>query len=59
MVLAEPPALREGGGNHAVRRLCAYTVRCLNNFLGSIEQKVVATADIPTGEKLILSASLE
>src|SRR5262249_38952873 len=29
----------------------------LSNFLGSVEQKVVATADVPTGEKLILSAS--
>src|SRR5262249_39486017 len=31
----------------------------LSNFLGSEEQKVVATADVPTGEKLILSASFE
>jgi arylsulfatase len=31
----------------------------LNNFLGIEEQKVVATADLPTGEKLILSASFE
>ncbi len=31
----------------------------LNNFLGSVEQKVVATVDVPTGEKLILSASFE
>jgi len=31
----------------------------LNNFLGSFEQKVVATKDVPTGEKLILSASFE
>jgi arylsulfatase len=31
----------------------------LNNFLGSVEQKVVATKDVPTGEKLILSASFE
>jgi arylsulfatase len=31
----------------------------LSNFLGSEEQKVVATEDVPTGEKLILSASFE
>jgi arylsulfatase len=31
----------------------------LNNFLGIEEQKVVATADLPTGENLILSASFE
>jgi arylsulfatase len=31
----------------------------LNNFLGSEEQKVVASEDVPTGEKLILSASFE
>jgi arylsulfatase len=31
----------------------------LNNFLGSVEQKVVAGVDVPTGEKLILSASFE
>jgi arylsulfatase A-like enzyme len=29
------------------------------NFVGSIEQKVVATTDVPVGEKLILSASFE
>jgi arylsulfatase A-like enzyme len=31
----------------------------MNNFLGSVEQMVVATEDVPTGEKLILSASFE
>ena len=31
----------------------------LNNFLGSEEQKVVASEEVPTGEKLILSASFE
>ena len=31
----------------------------LNNFLGSEEQKVVANENVPTGEKLILSASFE
>jgi arylsulfatase len=31
----------------------------LNNFLGSEVQKVVATEDLPTGEKLILAASFE
>jgi arylsulfatase len=31
----------------------------LNNFLGSEEQKVVASEDVPSGEKLILSASFE
>jgi Sulfatase len=31
----------------------------LNNFLGSEEQSVVATEDLPTGEKLILAASFE
>jgi arylsulfatase len=31
----------------------------LNNFLGSVEQKVVATKDVPTGKKLILAASFE
>jgi arylsulfatase A-like enzyme len=29
------------------------------NFVGSIEQKVVATEDVPTGENLILSVSFE
>ncbi len=31
----------------------------LNNFLGTVEQKIVATEDVPTGEKLLLSASFE
>jgi arylsulfatase len=31
----------------------------VNNFVGMFEQKVVATEDIPTGEKLILSASFD
>jgi arylsulfatase A-like enzyme len=31
----------------------------VNNFLGSVEQKVVATEDVPTGNKLLLSASFE
>jgi arylsulfatase A-like enzyme len=31
----------------------------LNSFLGSLEQKIVATEDVPTGEKLLLSASFE
>ncbi|HEX7309855.1 MAG TPA: arylsulfatase [Gaiellaceae bacterium] len=31
----------------------------VNNFLGSVEQVVVATEDVPTGEKLLLSASFE
>jgi|RhiMetdeSRZDD1v2_1073273.scaffolds.fasta_scaffold04863_11 arylsulfatase A-like enzyme len=31
----------------------------LNNYLGTTEQKVVATEDLPTGEKLLLSASFE
>jgi hypothetical protein len=31
----------------------------VNNFLGSVEQTVVATEDVPTGEKLLLSASFE
>jgi arylsulfatase A-like enzyme len=31
----------------------------VNSFLGSIEQKVVGDVDVPTGEKLILSASFE
>jgi arylsulfatase len=31
----------------------------VNNFLGSEEQKIVGTEDIPTGEKLILSASFD
>lgn len=29
------------------------------NFVGSVEQKIVATKDVPTGEKLILSANFE
>jgi arylsulfatase len=29
------------------------------NFVGSLEQKVVATKDVPTGENLILSASFD
>ena len=29
------------------------------NFVGMVEQKIVATEDIPTGEKLILSASFD
>ena len=29
------------------------------NFVGMIEQKVVATEDVPTGENLILSASFD
>jgi len=31
----------------------------VNNYLGSVEQTVVATEDVPTGEKLLLSASFE
>jgi arylsulfatase A-like enzyme len=31
----------------------------LNNYLGTTEQKVVATEDLPTGEKLLFSASFE
>jgi arylsulfatase len=31
----------------------------VNNFVGSMEQKVVASEDIPTGELLILSAAFE
>ena len=31
----------------------------VNNFLGSEEQKIVGTEDIPTGKNLILSASFE
>ena len=34
-------------------------LRYVNNFVGSEEQMVVATEDIPTGENLILSASFE
>ncbi len=29
------------------------------NFVGSLEQKVVATEDVPTGENLVLSANFE
>src|SRR5205823_9044836 len=29
------------------------------NFVGSVEQNIAATKDVPTGEKLILSASFE
>ena len=29
------------------------------NFVGMVEQKIVATEDVPTGENLILSASFE
>jgi arylsulfatase len=29
------------------------------NFVGSLEQKIVATKDIPTGENLVFSASFE
>jgi len=31
----------------------------VNNFVGIMEQKVVATEDVPTGENLILSASFD
>jgi arylsulfatase A-like enzyme len=31
----------------------------VNNFVGTLEQKVVATEDLPTGENLILSASFD
>jgi hypothetical protein len=31
----------------------------VNNFLGSEEQKITGSEDIPTGEKLILSASFD
>jgi arylsulfatase len=31
----------------------------VNNFLGTEEQTVVATEEVPTGEKLLLSASFE
>jgi arylsulfatase len=31
----------------------------VNNFLGSFEQRVVAAKEVPTGEKLLLSASFD
>ena len=31
----------------------------VNSFVGKVEQKVVGTEDVPTGENLILSASFE
>ena len=31
----------------------------VNNYIGMLEQKIVATADLPTGTNLILSASFE
>ena len=31
----------------------------VNNFVGMLEQKVVATEDVPTGENLLLSASFD
>jgi len=31
----------------------------VNSFVGTIEQKVVATEDVPTGKNLILSASFD
>ena len=31
----------------------------VNSFVGSVEQKVVGSEDIPTGHNLILSASFE
>jgi arylsulfatase len=34
-------------------------LRYVYNFVGMVEQKVVATEDLPTGENLILSASFE
>lgn len=34
-------------------------LRYVNSFVGQIEQKVVATEDLPTGENLILSASFD
>jgi arylsulfatase len=34
-------------------------LRYVNSFVGVIEQQVVATADVPVGEDLILSASFE
>jgi hypothetical protein len=31
----------------------------VNSFVGAVEQKIVGTEDIPTGENLILSAAFE
>ena len=31
----------------------------VNNYIGMLEQKIVATADLPTGTNLILSASFD
>jgi arylsulfatase len=61
------PGAGSGGrplrAGNAVRGPCALRqdnrLHYLSNFLGSIEQKVVAAADVPTGEKLVLSASFE
>jgi hypothetical protein len=42
---------------HTQSALDGVSMHYLNNFLGSEEQRVVGSEDIPAGEKLILSAS--
>ncbi len=50
------PRVRFGGHTLYVKDNRLHYV---NNFVGIIEQKVVATEDLPTGEDLILSASFD
>ena len=45
-------------GGHALY-IAENRLRYVYNFVGSIEQKIVATEDVPVGENLILSAAFE